>query len=226
MHTAAASQHSPVLQESLSVRINWCHVRGETQEPNALNGGSLAASPMKANLVATGTKKAMVQRLLESELPAGSSNHSASDSRSAGHSSSSESSSAGEQRNSASRSSSVSSATVPQHGALLTHCQSQALRYQPLASHSCMGIMLDSEAQILSLPQDKLENILHRVNSWLGRHSATKRELLSLIGRLSFASMVVPAGWRFLRRLIDLSTTVNRLHQHIRLSSEARADLA
>eukprot|EP00731_Ephydatia_muelleri_P002108 Em0001g2108a len=71
---------------------------------------------------------------------------------------------------------------------------------------SFLGIMLDSEAQILSLPQDKLEYILHRVHSWLGRRSATKRELLSLISRLSFASKVVTAGrLLFLRRLIDLS---------------------
>ena len=96
----------------------------------------------------------------------------------------------------------------------------------PATCISFLGIMLDSEAQTLSLPQDKLEDILHRVHSWLGRRSATKRELLSLIGRLSFASKVVPAGRLFLRRLIDLSTTVERLHHHIRLGPEAKADLA
>ena len=37
---------------------------------------------------------------------------------------------------------------------------------------------------------------------------------------------MVPAGRLFLHQLIDLSTMVNRLHHHIRLSSEARADLA
>ena len=45
MHTLAASQHSPVLQESLSVRISCCHVRRETKKLNAPNGGSIAASP-------------------------------------------------------------------------------------------------------------------------------------------------------------------------------------
>ena len=64
------------------------------------------------------------------------------------------------------------------------------------------------------------------VQSWLGRYKSTKRELLSLIGKLSFAAKVVPAGHLFLRRLIDLSTTVDRLHHHIRINSEARADLA
>ena len=94
----------------------------------------------------------------------------------------------------------------------------------PATRISFLGIMLDSEAQILSLPQDKLEDILHRVHSWLGRRSATKHELLSLISRQSFTSKVVPAGRLFLRRLIDMSTTVNRLHHHFRLFSEARTD--
>lgn len=56
---------------------------------------------MQANLATMGTKKAMVQRLMERELLAGAS----------------ESSSAGEQRDTASRS---SSATMLQHGAHLT----------------------------------------------------------------------------------------------------------
>ena len=53
----------------------------------------------------------------------------------------------------------------------------------------------------------------------------TKHELLSLIGKLSLATKVVPAGCLFLRRLIDLSTTVDRLHHHLRIGAEARADL-
>ena len=96
----------------------------------------------------------------------------------------------------------------------------------PATRISLLGILLDLGAQILPLPQDKLEDILHGIHSWLGRRSATKRELLSLISSLSVTSKVVPAGRPFLRRLIDLSTTVNRLLQHTRLSSKARVDLA
>ena len=55
-------------------------------------------------------------------------------------------------------------------------------------------------AKVLSLSQDKLRDILQMVQSWLGRHKSTKRELLSLIGKLSFAAKVVPAGRLFLRR--------------------------
>ena len=61
--------------------------------------------------------------------------------------------------------------------------------------------------------------------SWLGKCTATKRELLSLIGKLSFAAKVVPAGRLFLRHLIHLSTTVRRLHHHIHLNPDTRANL-
>ena len=52
-----------------------------------------------------------------------------------------------------------------------------------------------------------------------------KRELLALIGHLSFAAKVVKPGRLFLRRLIDLSTTAYQLHHHIHLSGEAREDI-
>eukprot|EP00731_Ephydatia_muelleri_P037997 Em0622g3a len=56
--------------------------------------------------------------------------------------------------------------------------------------------------------------------SWLSKHKATKRELLSLIGKLSFAK-VAPAVRLFLCHLIDLSTTVRKLHHHISLNALA-----
>ena len=49
--------------------------------------------------------------------------------------------------------------------------------------------------------------------------------MLSLIGTLSFACKVIKPGRIFLRRLIDLSTTVKSLNHHIDLNSDARADI-
>ena len=47
-----------------------------------------------------------------------------------------------------------------------------------------------------------------------------------MIGKLSFVCKVVPAGRIFLRRLIDLSCSVSKLHHHIRITNEARLDLS
>ena len=61
---------------------------------------------------------------------------------------------------------------------------------------------------------------------WSRRRSCRKQELLSLIGKLSFAAKVVKPGRMFLRRLIQLSTTVSNINHHIYLNKEAQADIA
>ena len=96
----------------------------------------------------------------------------------------------------------------------------------PSPTLSFLGLLLDSLRQEIRLPPAKLEAMLLELQRWTARKVATKRELLSLIGKLSFASRAVPAGRLFLRRLITLSTTVSQLHHHIRINAEARADIA
>ena len=57
-----------------------------------------------------------------------------------------------------------------------------------------------------------------------GRCKCTKQQLLSLIGKLSFACKVIPAGIIFLRRLIDLSCLVSQIHHYLRLTKKIRLD--
>ena len=83
----------------------------------------------------------------------------------------------------------------------------------------------DTVGQTIHLPPDKLNELQLLLYGWVDRHKCTKRELLSLIGSLSFASKVVKPGRMFLRRLIDVSTSVSCMHHHITLNSEARADI-
>ena len=88
-----------------------------------------------------------------------------------------------------------------------------------------LGIEIDAAAQIVSLPSDKLQEIQTLLASWITRSKCTKRELLSLIGSLSFAAKVIQPGRLFLRRLIDLSTTVHALSHHIYINKAAQADI-
>eukprot|EP00731_Ephydatia_muelleri_P033689 Em0035g26a len=103
------------------------------------------------------------------------------------------------------------------YGAILLHYLDDFLLVGPPNQPTCQESM--------STMLQKLQDISSLIKSWLGKRKATKRELLSLIGKLSFAAKVVPAGRLFLRRLIQLSTTVRKLHHHIHLNPEARADL-
>lgn len=88
-----------------------------------------------------------------------------------------------------------------------------------------LGIEIDTVNFVVRLPQDKFTELLSSLHNWLGKKKCTKRELLSLIGSLSFACKVVKCGRMFLRRLIDLSTTVRSLHHHISLTTESRKDI-
>ena len=92
----------------------------------------------------------------------------------------------------------------------------------PLPASTYLGIEIDSTSHSIRLPTDKLTELLQ---TWLNRKKCTKRELLSLIGSLSFACKVVKPGRIFLRRLIDLASTVSSLNHHIYLNSVSRKDI-
>ncbi len=70
-----------------------------------------------------------------------------------------------------------------------------------------MGDGLDADKQIAIIPQGKLHSLLTslRLHQQFYRDHTpiTKRALLSLIGKLSFATKVIPAGGIFLRHLLD-----------------------
>jgi hypothetical protein len=66
-----------------------------------------------------------------------------------------------------------------------------------------LGVLFDSVAMTISLDRDRVLAIQLQLSSWLGRTSASRNELQSLIGTLSFASKVVPMSRIFLRRMIE-----------------------
>ena len=103
---------------------------------------------------------------------------------------------------------------------------SEEKREGPATSISFLGIVLDSGLMQLRLSEEKLQRLLDTVREWRSKRSCTKLELLSLIGQLQHACRVVRSGRMFLRRMINLSTSANELHHHIRLSRCFRSDLA
>ena len=88
-----------------------------------------------------------------------------------------------------------------------------------------LGILLDTERLEARLPPDKLAQIKKELATWIARTSCTKRELLSLIGLLSFAAKVVPPGRTFLRRMIDTSTSVPTPDDNITLNDDFVKDI-
>ena len=95
----------------------------------------------------------------------------------------------------------------------------------PATRVTFLGIEIDTIDRCIRLPQEKLSGLLTLLHQWEHKKKCTKRELLSLIGSLSFAAKVVKPGRIFLRRLIDLSSTVHKLHHRISLNTEAKNDI-
>nr|XP_006821268.1 PREDICTED: uncharacterized protein LOC100371933 [Saccoglossus kowalevskii] len=90
----------------------------------------------------------------------------------------------------------------------------------PCSVITFLGVELDTVNMVIRLPKDKLADLLVKLPSWLTRHTCSKRELLSLIGCLSFACKCMLAGRIFLRRMIDISMTATSLSQVITLTDE------
>lgn len=87
-----------------------------------------------------------------------------------------------------------------------------------------LGIQLDSIAMTASLGSDRLAEIKALLSEWTERKSCTHRELLSLIGKLSFATKVVRPGRIFLRRMLNLAAATHG-RPRLALNDDFRADL-
>lgn len=66
-----------------------------------------------------------------------------------------------------------------------------------------LGIVFDSVSMTVKLDERRLADLHEELSVWSNRTQASREQLQSLIGRLSFASKVVPTGRTFLRRMID-----------------------
>jgi hypothetical protein len=75
------------------------------------------------------------------------------------------------------------------------------------------------------LPEEKLQRIRDLLNKFLSITKCKKRDLLSLLGHLNYASSVIPPGRSFISRLIQASKTVSKLHYFVYLNAETKQDI-
>ena len=87
------------------------------------------------------------------------------------------------------------------------------------------GIELDTLQMTARLPPQKLSDLLTLTQQWVNKKSCKRKELESLIGKLSHACYVVPAGRTFLRRLINLLRDSKRYWKVIRIPRDCQLDL-
>ena len=114
---------------------------------------------------------------------------------------------------------------------ILDTCKQAGFRVQdkktcgPTKVIEFLGITIDTIQGKLCISSDKVAELRSLLTRWLHKKSATKRELLSLLGKLAFASQVVVSGVKFTRRLTNLSKLVKNLNHRVTLTQEAKKDL-
>ena len=95
----------------------------------------------------------------------------------------------------------------------------------PVTTIEFLGIIIDSEKMELRLSGDRVNAIKAELLSWIGKNKGTKRQLLSLLGKLTFLSRIVRPGRIFTRRLIECVKKLKQLHHKTRLSVAAKKDI-
>ncbi|XP_077985110.1 uncharacterized protein LOC144439750 [Glandiceps talaboti] len=88
-----------------------------------------------------------------------------------------------------------------------------------------LGIQLNTVAMTMEITPNRLVEIKEELHQWVAKTRATKRELQSLIGKLSFIAKCVKPGRLFLARMLELLRSAKYSHYHIYLNTGFRADL-
>ena len=96
---------------------------------------------------------------------------------------------------------------------------------QPSTVMEYLGIILDTDLLQARISADRLEEVMSELNQWRHRQTATKRQILSLIGKLTFVSRVVRPGRTFTRRMISLASKIPHLHHQVHLTKDFKLDV-
>ena len=80
----------------------------------------------------------------------------------------------------------------------------------PATQVVCLGILVDTVAQMISIPTDKLQQIKNICSSWSSKTYCSKRDLQSLLGSLLYITKCIkPARYLLNRMLALLAQNVN-----------------
>ena len=95
----------------------------------------------------------------------------------------------------------------------------------PSTSVVCMGILVDSIAKTVSIPADKLQEILQLCSFWTTKTYCSKHDLQSLLGSLLYVTRCVKHSRYFLNRMLQLLRN-NVQSRKILITPDFRKDLA
>lgn len=90
----------------------------------------------------------------------------------------------------------------------------------------CLGINVDSEEMSLSVPPFRVQELLQELSLWSQRSRYTKKQLQSLLGKLSFVTACVKPGRIFMARLLNNLRSFSKSRSSRPISEDMRADIS
>ena len=100
---------------------------------------------------------------------------------------------------------------------------SQKKLYPPTTQLNCLGIVVDTKNFIVSIPVDKLQEIINTCLLWRHRKYCNKKQLQSLLGSLLYISKCVRASRFFLNCLLEVLRSMEDRKQ-VPITLEAKRD--
>ena len=95
----------------------------------------------------------------------------------------------------------------------------------PVQAITYLGLEIDAKQGQVRIPHDKLVKTRVLIDKALSSTKMTLCQIQSLIGSLSFLCKAISPGRTFLRRLINLTSGINRSYHRVRITRGAKQDL-
>ena len=74
--------------------------------------------------------------------------------------------------------------------------------FEPQVEVPCLGIMVNVQTGIISIPEEKLHDIKRECTRWLSKDKATRKQLQSLLGSLLYVHKCVKPARMFVNRML------------------------
>ena len=94
----------------------------------------------------------------------------------------------------------------------------------PATKAVCLGVVFDTEKEEISIPDEKMTQIIQNVEAWRSKSFCSRRQLQSLLGHLLYVHKCVKPARFFVNRMLDLLRS-NYDQEKIKITQEFKHDL-
>ena len=105
--------------------------------------------------------------------------------------------------------------------------ESKSKAHPPSTCMPYLGVEFDTQAMVMRIPSEKLEEVREELSLWVRKTTVSKRSLQKLLGRLFWVSRCIQYSRAFMSRLLNQLKSMHGLadHKKVKLSEDCREDI-